>query len=94
MITILEMGMDALQFVMLKKGLHAIVILAHAGVIYFYFNYIFLECGDGIIISPKEECDDNNTKSGDGCSSSCEREEDYICTGEPSVCNPKPSKSS
>ena len=53
-----------------------------------------LECGDGIIISPKEECDDNNTQSGDGCSPNCEIEEGYICTGNLSVCNPKPSKSS
>ncbi len=79
--------MDVQKIVLLKKGLHAMVILAHAGVIYFYFNYIFLECGDGKIISPKEECDDNNTQSGDGCSSSCETEEGFICTGElSSIC--------
>jgi cysteine-rich repeat protein len=30
-------------------------------------------CGDGTIESP-EQCDDNNTTSGDGCSSQCEKE--------------------
>jgi cysteine-rich repeat protein len=28
-------------------------------------------CGDGIVDSPAETCDDGNTKSGDGCSSTC-----------------------
>lgn len=32
-------------------------------------------CGDGIIMRP-EECDDRNTTNGDGCSSTCQKEED------------------
>ena len=42
-------------------------------------------CGDGIIDS-LEECDDGNIISGDGCSSSCQIEQDWNCTGEPSFC--------
>ena len=29
------------------------------------------DCGDGVILSPYEECDDGNTLDGDGCSSAC-----------------------
>jgi len=36
-------------------------------------------CGDGKIISP-EGCDDNNTASGDGCSSTCVVERGFTCT--------------
>jgi len=43
-------------------------------------------CGDGIIISPKEECDDQNTKDLDGCNSSCEIEIGYTCAAVPSIC--------
>ncbi|WP_437295391.1 DUF4215 domain-containing protein [Sorangium sp. So ce426] len=32
-------------------------------------------CGDGIEAGP-EECDDGNTTSGDGCSSTCHVEDD------------------
>lgn len=42
-------------------------------------------CGDGLI-SGSEACDDGNTQSGDGCSSACEIEEGWECTGEPSLC--------
>ena len=38
-------------------------------------------CGDGIrstLVGPNY-CDDNNTVSGDGCSSECEIEYDYVC---------------
>ncbi|MEK6891297.1 MAG: myxococcus cysteine-rich repeat containing protein, partial [Nanoarchaeota archaeon] len=35
-----------------------------------------------------ETCDDGNTNSNDGCSSSCIIEGGYECTGQPSVCNP------
>jgi cysteine-rich repeat protein len=28
-------------------------------------------CGDGLRVAGKEQCDDNNTVSGDGCSNSC-----------------------
>ncbi|MBU1015760.1 DUF4215 domain-containing protein, partial [Patescibacteria group bacterium] len=34
-----------------------------------------------------EECDDGDTTSGDGCSSSCTVERTYTCSGEPSVCS-------
>jgi len=44
-------------------------------------------CGDGMILGA-EECDDNNTLDGDGCSASCTVEPRWVCTGQPSVCNP------
>lgn len=43
-------------------------------------------CGDGIKIFPYEECDDGNSVSGDGCSSSCGIEDYSSCSGSPSVC--------
>lgn len=43
-------------------------------------------CGDGIIISAYEQCDDNNTLDGDGCSSSCQIEANSSCSGLPSLC--------
>ncbi|CAD8046389.1 unnamed protein product [Paramecium sonneborni] len=36
-------------------------------------------CGDGILTSETEQCDDNNIFSGDGCSSTCQVEQDWIC---------------
>lgn len=36
-------------------------------------------CGDGILILP-EQCDDNNTINGDGCSSECTIEDDWKCS--------------
>jgi len=42
-------------------------------------------CGDGII-AIGEECDDDNTYSGDGCSDTCMIESNGGCTGEPSSC--------
>jgi cysteine-rich repeat protein len=33
-------------------------------------------CGDGIIQTPQEDCDDGNTVSGDRCSAICKREGD------------------
>ena len=56
-------------------------------------------CGDGILNSACEECDDGNTISGDGCSSLCKIEEnppeppvcgDNICNGE-ETCSSCPS---
>lgn len=35
-------------------------------------------CGDGIL-GPNEQCDDGNTKDGDGCSANCEKEECEEC---------------
>ena len=42
-------------------------------------------CGDGIPIIP-EMCDDANLIDGDGCSSGCNLEAGYACSGAPSVC--------
>ena len=42
-------------------------------------------CGDGIIID-SEKCDDGNSVSGDGCTSTCQIESGYTCTGAPSDC--------
>jgi cysteine-rich repeat protein len=44
-------------------------------------------CGNGII-ELGEQCDDDDTINGDGCSSSCTVESGYTCVGEPSVCSP------
>jgi len=43
-------------------------------------------CGNGVIDSG-EACDDGDTSSGDGCSSSCSVESGYSCSGEPSTCS-------
>ena len=46
-------------------------------------------CGDGYIWNQgagTEQCDDNNLIDGDGCSSICQIEAGWICTGEPSSC--------
>src|SRR5262245_10767355 len=32
------------------------------------------ECGDGVVNDDREECDDQNTADGDGCSSTCQSE--------------------
>ena len=45
-------------------------------------------CGNGII-ETGEECDDDNIDNSDGCSSICEIEYNYICTGQPSICTEK-----
>ena len=47
-------------------------------------------CGDGIV-NVGEECDDNNSTSGDGCNDNCIVEPGVTCTGEPSVCTFPPS---
>ncbi|MBX7196751.1 MAG: DUF4215 domain-containing protein [Sandaracinaceae bacterium] len=44
-------------------------------------------CGDGAVELP-EACDDGNSDSGDGCSSSCEIEAGFRCGGAPSRCFP------
>jgi cysteine-rich repeat protein len=43
------------------------------------------ECGNGRF-EEGEQCDDGNTRSGDGCSRSCVEEEGWICRFEPSEC--------
>ncbi len=43
-------------------------------------------CGNGLL-EPGEECDDGNIQGGDGCSSVCEIEPGWYCTGiQPSTC--------
>eukprot|EP01016_Furgasonia_blochmanni_P008011 TRINITY_DN13219_c0_g1_i2.p1 TRINITY_DN13219_c0_g1~~TRINITY_DN13219_c0_g1_i2.p1 ORF type:complete len:558 (+),score=61.87 TRINITY_DN13219_c0_g1_i2:145-1674(+) len=37
------------------------------------------ECGDGLRVQSREECDDGNKIDGDGCSSACKRESGYVC---------------
>jgi cysteine-rich repeat protein len=44
-------------------------------------------CGDGLV-EAFELCDDQNTNSGDGCSSGCVPEANFVCQGEPSQCRP------
>jgi fibro-slime domain-containing protein len=43
-------------------------------------------CGDGILAGT-EQCDDGNTNSGDGCSSTCTAEPGYTCPTPGSACN-------
>ena len=43
-------------------------------------------CGDGVV-AETEVCDDNNSEDGDGCDATCNPEEGYECTDEPSVCS-------
>lgn len=43
-------------------------------------------CGDGVI-DAIEGCDDKNTKTGDGCSGSCQVESGFLCGGTPSSCS-------
>ncbi len=43
-------------------------------------------CGNGAVESA-EGCDDGNAVAGDGCDPSCEIEDGFTCTGEPSRCS-------
>jgi len=44
-------------------------------------------CGDGLVISPVEACDDDNQDVGDGCSNTCAIETGWSCAGSPtSLC--------
>jgi cysteine-rich repeat protein len=43
-------------------------------------------CGDGLVVGA-EGCDDQNQVSSDGCSSACEEEVGYTCSGAPSACD-------
>ena len=49
-----------------------------------------LFCGDGIITSPPESCDqgNGNIANGDGCSATCAIESGWACIGQPSQCFP------
>lgn len=42
-------------------------------------------CGNGLL-EAGESCDDGNATNGDGCSSTCQVEQGFICSGTPSVC--------
>jgi cysteine-rich repeat protein len=44
-------------------------------------------CGDGLILGA-EQCDDDDTDPGDGCSATCMIETGYGCAGMPSLCSP------
>ncbi len=44
-------------------------------------------CGNSYL-EAGEECDDGDRENGDGCSSDCEVEEGWECTGSPSLCVP------
>lgn len=46
---------------------------------------VMVGCGDGII-QAGEQCDDGNVVNGDGCSSTCQVQTGYSCSGTPSVC--------
>ena len=45
-----------------------------------------VSCGDGVVATGFEECDDGNTTAGDGCDASCALETGWSCAGAPSVC--------
>ena len=38
-------------------------------------------CGDGIVVTGLEGCDDANTENGDGCSASCQVQQYFVCNG-------------
>jgi fibro-slime domain-containing protein len=44
-------------------------------------------CGNGVL-DPGEQCDDGNTTSGDGCSSTCQLENGYACGDPDTACVP------
>jgi cysteine-rich repeat protein len=43
-------------------------------------------CGNGIIETDHEICDDHNRSNGDGCNQACQVEPGFVCSGQPSVC--------
>jgi cysteine-rich repeat protein len=46
-------------------------------------------CGNGQINeSNNEECDDGNGNNADGCSAGCQLQPGFVCSGEPTDCNP------
>eukprot|EP01088_Endostelium_zonatum_P015603 TRINITY_DN3913_c0_g1_i1.p1 TRINITY_DN3913_c0_g1~~TRINITY_DN3913_c0_g1_i1.p1 ORF type:complete len:414 (-),score=139.67 TRINITY_DN3913_c0_g1_i1:71-1312(-) len=50
-----------------------------AGVLAYVFSSRAVACGNGLV-DGTETCDDGNTVSGDGCSSTCQTEGGYNCT--------------
>ena len=55
----------------------------------YYLNGSVCEglCGDGLVITINEECDDNNTALLDGCDDQCQVETHFNCSQEPSLCH-------
>lgn len=47
-------------------------------------------CGDGVLQTALEACDDGNIAAGDGCSPMCVIEESASCSTDPSLCPPPP----
>jgi cysteine-rich repeat protein len=56
-----------------------------SGLLAYYNPYRIPGCGDSGI-DPGEACDDANGSDGDGCSSTCQIEPGFVCSGLPSVC--------
>jgi cysteine-rich repeat protein len=56
-----------------------------SGLLAYYNPYRIPGCGDSGV-DPSEQCDDGNNNDGDGCSSTCNIEPGYLCTGVPSLC--------
>ncbi len=52
-----------------------------------FFPTNTVSCGDSLV-EGEESCDDGNTTSNDGCSSTCAIESGYSCSGAPSMCMP------
>ena len=44
-------------------------------------------CGDGVLYSGVEACDDSNLEDYDGCAANCTIEYNFACLGEPSICS-------
>eukprot|EP01126_Amoeba_proteus_P056831 TRINITY_DN7198_c0_g2_i1.p1 TRINITY_DN7198_c0_g2~~TRINITY_DN7198_c0_g2_i1.p1 ORF type:complete len:701 (-),score=140.71 TRINITY_DN7198_c0_g2_i1:332-2209(-) len=42
-------------------------------------SYCYTTCGDGLIATGWEDCDDNGTRNDDGCSSTCQIENGWSC---------------
>ena len=56
----------------------------------FDVRFDITQCGDGVR-EGTEACDDGNTTFDDGCSSSCQVESGWYCSGSPSVCTILPA---
>ncbi|HEX5657054.1 MAG TPA: Ig-like domain-containing protein [Polyangiales bacterium] len=56
-----------------------------SGLLAYYNPYRIPGCGDSGI-DPGEQCDDADADDGDGCSSTCQIEPGFVCSGMPSVC--------
>jgi cysteine-rich repeat protein len=80
---------ETLRYSALSAGTYFIVIDAYdsteAGTYTFHVTADATKCGNGML-DGVEICDDSNTTNNDGCSSQCDVEPGYACTGEPSVC--------